>query len=261
MRFFVLIFTAAVFLTGCATDPENNNMDEQVFKGPFRFHLPADPECEKHEVAVMIHGLMHSGVHMYSMARFMASQGYEAYCFDYRTTRGNVREHAEDFRLFLEALARKYPDYPINIVTHSLGSLVTRQALGHLDPGSPEVNKLLTRERIKRIVMLAPPNRGSHIAAVAVKYVPFSLDIMHPLEDLSYGEESPVHNIPVPDGIPIGIIAASMDIAVPRDSTPLENQADYLVMTSAHTFIMMRPKVQRQVLAFFKNAQFERTEE
>ncbi len=261
MRIWILLVGAALIAGGCASAPEKTDMDEKPLQHTLRFHFPANPECEKQELAVTIHGLTHNGLHMYTMGKFLASRGYETYCFDYRTTRGTVQEHAVEFKAFLETLARKYPDYPINIVTHSMGGLVTRQTLGHLCDSQPcSPGELLTRNRIKRIVMLAPPNRGSKVASAAVKYVPFSPNIMEPLPDLSYGEDSPVHKIPVPSGIPIGIIAASADIAVPRDSTSLENQSDYLVMTSSHSFIMMRTKVQRQVLEFFQNAKFKKEE-
>ncbi len=220
-------------------------------------HFAAAPQCDTGELAVTIHGLSHNAFYMYSMGKFLGMKGYETYCYDYRTTRGDVKQHAAEFKTALEELVRKYPDRRINIVTHSLGSLVTRQVVGSLtDEG------VLTKDKIKSVVMLAPPNRGSKAASLALKYIPFSDQISKPLPDLAFGEDSPVHNIPlIPKDIPLGIIVASHDLLVPRDSTSLETQDDYLIMSSGHSFIMMRPKVQKQVLNFFQNSRFSRDEE
>lgn len=222
-----------------------------LYTSCFMLHFAASPQCDTGELAVAIHGLSHNAFHMYSMGKFLGTKGYETYCYDYKTTRGNVIQHANDFKTHLEELVRKYPERRINIITHSLGSLVTRQVLGSLT-----TEGVLTKDKIKCVVMLAPPNRGSKVAEWALKYIPFSNHIMKSLPDLAFGEDSPVHDIPIPQGIPLGIIAASHDILVPRISTPLETQDDYIVMNSGHSFIMMRPKVQKQVLYFLQHRRF-----
>lgn len=213
------------------------------------FHVPANPSCANGELVVTIHGLLHNGLYMLPLARFLAKNGYECFCYDYRSTRDGVRGHGEDFRRRLAELLARHPDRKLNLVTHSLGGLVARQALS--DPAFP-------RGRLGRCVMLAPPNRGSKAASFCLKHIPGSGILVRPLEDLKFGEVSPVHRIPVPEGIDIGILAASHDILVPRCSTDLPGRSDWLVMFSGHTYMMLRPKVMRQVLAFLRNGRFIR---
>lgn len=214
------------------------------------FHVPANPSCDNGELAVTIHGLLHNGLYMLPLARFLARNGYECFCYDYRTTRGDVRKHAAGFRRNLDDLLARYPDRKINIITHSLGGLVTRQTLGDAPALPPE--------RVRRIVMLAPPNRGSKVATFCLKYIPGSASLIKTLPDLSFGDNSPVHRIPVPEEFDIGILAASHDILVPRCSTALPCQSDYLVVFSGHTYMMLRPKVMRQTFAFLRDGHFAR---
>ncbi len=219
----------------------------KLWKSRFLVHYPANPSCDTGELAVMIHGLMHNGLYMTPMAKFLAKNGYETYSYDYRTTRGCVKDHAAAFRKKLDELMARHPGRKINIVTHSLGGLVTRQTLG--DPSFPLGN-------IHRVVMLAPPNRGSKVASFYLKYVPCGDKIVRTLADLSFGENSPVHQIPIPQNVEIGIIVASHDILVPRCSTALTCQKDCVVVLSGHTYMMLRPKVMHQTLAFLKSGSF-----
>jgi pimeloyl-ACP methyl ester carboxylesterase len=221
---------------------------KNIFRGNrFVSHIPAASSCENGGLVVLVHGLMHSGFYMMPLARYLAKHGYECFCYDYRTTRGDVRRHGENFRQRLGELLAAHPGRKLHIVTHSLGGLVTRQALS--DPAFP-------RERIGRVVMLAPPNRGSKVASLCLKLIPGSRVLVRTLDDLSFGESSPVHRIPVPEGVEIGVMVASYDILVPRCSTALDGQRDGVTVFSGHTYMMLRPNVMRQALAFLRDGRF-----
>ncbi|MDD2480426.1 MAG: alpha/beta fold hydrolase [Victivallaceae bacterium] len=221
------------------------------------FDIAIRPKNRDGEIVVLIHGLFHCSAVMYPLGRFLNNHGYVVFCYDYRSTRGDVAKHATRFKLYLENLARTYPDKRINIVTHSLGSLVTRQALAHFAEGATDPGEILTRQTIGRVVFTAPPNRGSKVATLALKWLPFISGILRPLADLSYGEFSSVHEIPIPTDIELGIIAAKYDHMVPRDSVQLPSaQTDYKMMPAIHVIVMNTPSVQREILHFLQHGKF-----
>lgn len=221
------------------------------------FNIAIKPKNQDGEIVVLIHGLFHCSAVMYPLGRFLNNHGYMVFCYDYRSTRGDVVKHAAQFKLYLEDLARTYPDKKINIVTHSLGSLVTRQVLAHFAKDETATDEILTRQKIGRVVFTAPPNRGSKVATLAVKCLPFIAHAIRPLPDLSYGASSNVHKIPIPSGLELGIIAATYDHMVPRDSVQLPNaQTDYKMMPAIHVAIMITPSVQREVLYFLQHGKF-----
>jgi len=78
----------------------------------------------------------------------------------------DVRDYAYDWRLSIDELGAELRDElaaeesdEIHLVAHSLGGLVARSAYAQADPA--------TRDRIRRLIMLGTPNRGS-FAAVQV---------------------------------------------------------------------------------------------
>jgi hypothetical protein len=59
--------------------------------------------------------------------------------------------------------------------------------------------------------------------------------------------------------IEVGVIAGRYDGKVEVERAQLPEMKDWLVVDSAHTFIMNSPTVIRQVKAFLKNGVFEKS--
>ena len=239
----------------------------RVFKDFFagrkcNFYLPPAPEKDRNEIVVLIHGLIHRSFYLYSLGKFFRNAGFSVYIYDYKTASKTISHHAGDFKLFLEKIVRESPpEVKISIVTHSLGGIVTREALGHLAPGNDWSGETLTPDRIKRIVMLAPPNLGSYAAKILLKILPISGSLLKPLPELSSEASAYVHSVPVPDGIEIGIIAGKYDLEVAICLTKLANQKDHIILVSEHTFMMFMPSVRRAALRFIETGSFKKCDE
>lgn len=131
----------------------------------------------------------------------------------------------------------------VHLVTHSLGGIVVRQAL---TLGIPR--------KLGRIVMLAPPNRGS---AAARRLGPFLGWLAAPLSELSDDPGSTVNRLPpILDGVQVGVIAGARDGRIPVANSHLRGEADHIVVPGGHTFIMTRPDVAEQVLRFLQTGRF-----
>jgi len=107
----------------------------------------------KGDYVVLIHALVKCSWGMYKLEKSLASEGYEVINPSYLTRKYNIEDLAQKF---LEKTLRKFctdPKKKIHFVTHSLGAIIVRKYL--------ETN---SRLNIGRIVMIAPPNRGSEFA-------------------------------------------------------------------------------------------------
>lgn len=205
-------------------------------------HLPGKPELP---ALVLVHGLLHRGIVMRSLAKFLNNRGYPVYLYDYKTTRRGIEEHGRDFMEFL----RNLPEKRIGIVTHSMGGLLLRVALCGLS-GTPDA------EKIGRIVMLAPPHHGSQMAEDVSRAFPLSTLLVRPLAELSNREDSLCRILPVPRGFEMGVIAGDEDDKVSIESTKLDGIADHTVVHAHHVCILFQPETRRQIQAFLETGRF-----
>ncbi|MCF6174361.1 MAG: alpha/beta fold hydrolase [Victivallaceae bacterium] len=211
---------------------------------------------DKHEVVVMVHGLIRRSINFYRLGRVLQKCGYHIYLYDYQTSRHSVAEHGQHFKAYLEKIATEHPDKKIDLVTHSMGGILTREALGHLAQGQNEDNEILTRERFKRIIMIAPPHLGSDIARLCCKYLPFVARWVKPLADLSSAPDAYIHQVPIPAGLEIGIIIGRFDNEVKEEYTQLPGVKHYLKINAEHSFIMHMPATKKAVISFLGKGHF-----
>lgn len=220
------------------------------------------------EVVVLIHGLMRTSGCMKSLEQEIASYDQQRAATDpdyvvrttisysYASTRESIAFHAAAFREFIEHL----PDRPrISVVGHSLGNIVLRHAIG--DWQKADSQQVLSR--LRRVVMLGPPNQGSEFAKRLSRLGLFETitgqsgmqlgpswdDFLHHLGtprcpfmivagDIS---NSPIQN-PLLQGASDGIVSVT--------ETQLEGADETLVVPVLHSFLMSDRRVVREVVSF-----------
>jgi triacylglycerol lipase len=214
-----------------------------------------DPEC-----AVLLHGLGRTELSMKALQWELEEAGYTVANLTYPSLSYPIEELA--LMAVEEGLAECWAQgvQHIHFVTHSLGGILLRQYLTGRDiPG------------LHRVVMLGPPNQGSH----AADYV-YSLEFLQPfmpvaVEQLGTGEQSvPLRLGPVSfelgiiagtanrrSGLP-GVPQGASDGTVAAAETVVPGMLDYLEMPVTHTFMMWNDAVLRQVLHFLRYGSFTR---
>ncbi len=252
------------------------------------------------KVVVLLHGLGRSRGSTRRMAKYLHDEGeFTTLRFGYASTRAEVAEHAKSLAFVLENLPHADE---INFVAHSLGNLVVRRYLGgHLESakpvdgvqtasltvpipvpiplekslGAPPIEKSTDPApdrpdpRLKRIVMLGPPNNGARLAQLLADNSFFKTIAGRPGAELGLRFDQLQRRLATPS-CEFGIIAGGRgdqrvqnpllqgdnDLIVAVPETRLIGARDFLVVPAVHTFLLDDSKAQEATLRFLAHGYF-----
>jgi len=205
---------------------------------------------------ILLHGLARTASSMTPVQEKLEENGYTVVNLDYPSRDYTVEELAP---LAIDTgLSECAEGEPVHFVTHSLGGILVRQYL--------ENNTL---PQLGRVVMLAPPNQGSHVVD-KLRDVPAFQALNGPAgAQLGTDQES----IPAQLGkvdFEVGIIAGSrtvnplLSLQLPNpddgkvsvENTKVEGMADFIVVPHSHPMIMRADFVLEQILVFIERGSF-----
>jgi pimeloyl-ACP methyl ester carboxylesterase len=198
------------------------------------------------QAVVLLHGLAANRLVMFRLSKILTDTGFHTVNWGYRSTRGSIESHARAFHNHLNDLASEGRHDLVHIVGHSMGSIVARRAISLSQPAN-----------LGRLVMLGPPNRGSHVA----RKLSWPLGRVCPaLRELSDAPHSYVNQLDEPGNLEHGIIAAAEDRVVKLPSTYLASQKDHIVLPGHHGVLPWRRETAKQVIHFLKHGKFSHAE-
>lgn len=207
-------------------------------------------------LVVLLHGLARGHGSMTKLGRFLRAHGFDTAARTYPSRRHSIGYLASEVADWIVAEAG---DRPVCAVTHSMGGVIVR----HLrDP----------RIRWDRIVMLAPPNRGSQLAAALVRNPVFRWYYGPAGAELADGSRWP------PPPAAFAVIAGTRGLALTNPTswtvgrrfspgtrhdgtvavaeTQLEGMAAFAEVDATHTWIMNDVRTQELVLAYLRTGSF-----
>jgi predicted alpha/beta hydrolase family esterase len=200
------------------------------------------------EIVVLVHGLMRTSMSMGPLKIYLERHGYEAHVYSYPSPRHSIHEHAVRLHQYIEQLMAENPGVKVHFVTHSLGGIISREAVSNL-----------SKKQFKNVgylVMMAPPNQGSRLAKISTKIMPMISSAIKPLAELSSDQSAYVHHVPIPN-IKMGIIAGRFDAKVPPSYARLQGQAEPIVINTTHTFIMNNATAKKLIVTFLDKGTFK----
>ncbi len=207
-------------------------------------------------LVVLLHGLARGHGSMAKLGTFLRKRGFDTWSQTYPSRRHSIAYLAS---ALTDQLVEVAGTRPLSAVTHSMGGIIVR----HLqDP----------RLRWSRIVMLAPPNQGSRLAAGLVR---------NPLFRWFYGpagaELADATAWPQPPA-PFGVIAGTRSLTLTNptswtmgrrfaagvqndgtvavDETKLPGMTAFAEVDATHTWIMDAQEARRLTLAYLQNGRF-----
>ena len=216
----------------------------------------------KGTAVVTLHGLIRSRDVMDGIGEYLEQEGDMTWInVSYASTRRSLDDHAASLAKIIDNLEGIDQ---IHFVCHSLGNLVVRRYLGEATQPKPQWK---VDSRIKRFVMLGPPNNGAHFAELFKDSKLFGM-LMGP-SGKQIATWSEVEKRMGMGKCEFASIAGSLsgvftnplvngddDLFVGVEETKLAGARDFLGVQLNHGQLVDEPYVQKKTLCFLKNGYF-----
>lgn len=212
------------------------------------------------EGVVLLHGLWRTSASMAKMESALASEGYIVLNCDYPSRKQPIEQLSVAVVGGALADERLRGCSKVHFVTHSMGGILVRYYFASRKD-----------ERLGRVVMLGPPNKGSEVVDRLRGWWVFRKANGPAGLQLGTGKHSLPNRLgPVP--FALGVIAGDCSInwinscmikgrddgKVSVESTKVEGMQDHLIVHTTHPFMMKNRRVITSVIAFLEFGQFRR---
>jgi pimeloyl-ACP methyl ester carboxylesterase len=203
------------------------------------------------KTVVLVHGLWLHGAVFFAFRRWLARQGFAVSTFSYPSVRVGLCDNARSLADHL----RRIEGDSLFLVGHSLGGLVVLSMLEKFpDP------------RVRRVVLMGSPCRGSHCASVLQRTPALSRIVGRSLGDW-LARAATVDGA----GPEIGTLAGSRSIGLGRlipglpgpndgvvslEETRLNGTRDSITLPVGHSQMLFSPLCARQVASFLDTGRF-----
>lgn len=205
---------------------------------------------------ILLHGLARTPKAMAKMQAALETAGYHVVNNGYPSREYSIEELSADLRAEFKDIIEE--SEKVCFVTHSLGGIILRYM--HKEEAIP---------KLKRVVMLAPPNKGSEIPD-KLKHLKIYQWINGPAGGQLGTDEQSIPNELGSLTFECGVIAGNLSInginsmmikgrddgKVSVENTKIEGMKDFKVIPVSHPYIMKNKTVIKETIHFLKQGTF-----
>ncbi len=198
------------------------------------------------ETVVLVHGLGGTRLDMWPISRRLRKTGFQTWNWSYRSVGHRIETHANRLGRNLASLDREMAASRFHLVTHSMGGIIARKMFSDF-----------RFRNLGRVVMLAPPHRGSHAAR---KLTPFVGWLTPSLAQLSDAPRSYVNCLPnslEQNGIEFGILEANKDRVIAPGFVTLDGHCDFAQVDGHHGILGWYSETIERVENFLAHGRFD----
>ena len=209
------------------------------------------------ERVILLHGLARSRRSFAKMERALKRAGFVVVNYGYASRRSNIETLARE--VIPKALSQGLGKYRrTHFVAHSLGGILIRQYLSEQ-----------SIEGLGRVVMLGPPNKGSHVVDRLGGFPGFKW--LNGPAGLELGtSKASIPNRVGPANFELGVITGTRSInwilslmipgvddgKVSVENTKLKGMRDHLEVPVSHPYLMSDKRVIEPTIRFLKTGKF-----
>ena len=194
---------------------------------------------------VLVHGLAGSRLDMWPISRRLGRLGFTVDNWGYRSLGKSIEAHAARLAELLERIDRQADDEKFYLVTHSMGGIIART-----------VFEEYTFPNLERVVMLAPPNHGSHVARKIAPYVGWLTPSLQQLSDAPGSYVNRLSRSLDHNHFALGIIEAKKDRVIASGCVLLESNHEFAQVNGHHGVLTWYADTVRLVESFLVHGSF-----
>jgi len=237
-----------------------NLINSSIYISSFASEIETNQDVQKKEYVIVLHGVARSNSSMDKVATSIAKNEpkFEVHNIDYESTYYSFEELVDKLHKDITKV-RTNKKMKINFVGYSMGSLMIRYYIQKYRP-----------ENLGRVVMLAPPNKGSEAADFFKDNILFKEIFGEAGQKMGTKEDSIIHQLKEAD-FELGIIAGDRSVdpissfvipgpddgKVAIDKTKIKGMKEHIIIHTSHTFIIYNDNAIRQTIFFLKNGRFD----
>lgn len=193
------------------------------------------------EIVLMTHGIASTRFFLIPLARRIQRVGFSTKLYGYPSIWWSNESHGKKLAAMINNLAGRYDR--VHLVVHSMGGIVTRCALQQPMP-----------ENLGNIVMIAPPNRGSHVATQLTWVYGWLSPTLIELRDTP---DSFVNQLgPVSSQHRVGVLEASNDNVLRAGQTKIDGLAEHRIVRGWHTGVLWTRETAELTRNFLQTGSF-----